>query len=198
MPERQLQSICVFCGSQPGTRSVYAAAARELGEVLAARGIRVIYGGGRVGLMGALADSAMAAGGEVIGVIPRDLLDREVGHEALTRLEVVDSMHQRKARMAELADAFIALPGGYGTLEELFEALTWCQLGIHAKPCGLLNIDGYFSGLREQLARSVEDGLLRPQHAGLLAVATDVTALLVALQDLELPMLRRWLSSAQT
>ncbi len=198
MAERRLQSICVFCGSQQGTRPVYAAAARELGEVLAARGIRVIYGGGRVGLMGALADSAMAAGGEVIGVIPRDLLDREVGHAALTRLEVVDSMHQRKARMAELADAFVALPGGYGTFEELFEALTWCQLGIHAKPCGLLDIDGYFAGLRQQLQRSVEDGLLRPQHAGLLAVATEVPAMLLALQRLELPELRRWLSPAQT
>lgn len=198
MPERELQSICVFCGSQQGRRPVYAAAARELGEALASRGIRVIYGGGRVGLMGALADSAMAAGGEVIGVIPRDLLDREVGHEALTRLEVVESMHQRKARMAELADAFIALPGGYGTFEELFEALTWCQLGIHAKPCGLLDVDGYFAGLRQQLERCVVDGLLRPQHAGLLAVATDVPALLLALQDLKLPVLRRWLSPAQT
>ncbi|MCC5869639.1 MAG: TIGR00730 family Rossman fold protein [Gammaproteobacteria bacterium] len=198
MPERQLRSICVFCGSQPGRRPVYTAAARELGVALASRGIRVIYGGGRVGLMGTLADSAMAAGGEVVGVIPRDLLDREVGHEGLTLLEVVDSMHQRKARMAELADAFIALPGGYGTFEELFEALTWCQLGIHAKPCGLLDIDGYFAGLRQQLERSVDDGLLRPQHAGLLAVAQDVPALLLALERLELPPLRRWLSAAQT
>lgn len=198
MPERNLQSICVFCGSQQGTRPVYAAAARELGTLLASRGIRVIYGGGRVGLMGALADSAMAAGGEVIGVIPRDLLDREVGHDGLTRLEVVDSMHQRKARMAELADAFIALPGGYGTFEELFEALTWCQLGIHAKPSGLLDVEGYFSGLRQQLKRSVEEGLLRPQHAGLLAVAQDAHALLMDLERLELPALRRWLSPAQT
>jgi len=198
MPERQLRSICVFCGSQPGRRPVYTAAARELGVALASRGIRVIYGGGRVGLMGTLADSAMAAGGEVVGVIPRDLLDREVGHEGLTLLEVVDSMHQRKARMAELADAFIALPGGYGTFEELFEALTWCQLGIHTKPCGLLDIDGYFAGLRQQLERSVDDGLLRPQHAGLLAVAQDVPALLLALERLELPPLRRWLSAAQT
>lgn len=198
MSERRLQRVCVFCGSQPGRRPAYLAAAEALGELLAASGIGVVYGGGRVGLMGALADSALAVGGEVIGVIPRGLLEREVGHPRLTQLEVVDSMHQRKARMAELADGFIALPGGYGTLEELLEALTWCQLGIQSKPCGLLNIDGYFDGLKLQLERGVADGLLRPLHAGLLLIDTEVVPLVERLEAMELPTLRRWLAPAQT
>jgi uncharacterized protein (TIGR00730 family) len=198
MAERRLQRVCVFCGSQSGARPDYAEAARELGELLAGSGIGVVYGGGRVGLMGALADAALEAGGEVIGVIPRGLMEREVGHPRVTQLEVVDSMHHRKARMAELADAFIALPGGYGTLEELFEALTWCQLGIHAKPCGLLNVEGYFDGLQLQLERGVEDGLLRPLHAGLLLIDTDCSRLVDRLEEIELPVLRRWLAPAQT
>lgn len=198
MAERRLQRVCVFCGSQAGTRPAYVQAAEALGELLAASGTGIVYGGGRVGLMGALAESALAVGGEVVGVIPRGLLEREVGHPRLTQLEVVDSMHQRKARMAELADGFIALPGGFGTLEELLEALTWCQLGIQAKPCGLLNVEGYFDGLKLQLERGVEDGLLRPLHASLLLIDTDVERLLERLETMPLPALRRWLAPAQT
>lgn len=198
MSERRLARVCVFCGSQSGARPEYAAAAREVGELLAGSGLGVVYGGGRVGLMGTLADAALEAGGEVIGVIPRGLMEREVGHPRLSSLEVVDSMHHRKARMAELADAFIALPGGYGTLEELFEALTWCQLGIHAKPSGLLNVAGYFDGLRLQLECAVAEGLLRPLHAGLLLIDTDAPRLLERLETAELPALRRWLDPAQS
>jgi len=195
---RTLQRICVFCGSQQGARPAYAEAARALGGLLAARGIGVVYGGGRVGLMGALAEGALAANGEVIGVIPRGLMEREVAHRGLTRLEAVASMHHRKARMAALADAFIALPGGFGTLEELFEALTWCQLGIHAKPIGLLDVEEYFAGLRLQLERSVADGLLRPLHAGLLLVEEDAGVLLQRLEAVELPALRRWLDATES
>lgn len=198
MAERRLQRVCVFCGSQQGTRPVYAQTAYALGGLLAARGIGVVYGGGRVGLMGALAEGALAGNGEVIGVIPRGLMEREVGHRGLSRLETVDSMHHRKARMAALADAFIALPGGFGTLEELFEVLTWCQLGIYAKPVGLLDREDYFAGLQLQLARCVEDGLLRPLHAGLLLIDKDAEALLQRLETVQLPALRRWLDAAES
>src|SRR6185503_14872599 len=142
-----MSRLCVFCGSSPGHDPAYGAAAAQLGRVLAERGIGLVYGGGRVGLMGILADAALAAGGEVIGVIPQALLDREIGHRGLTQLRVVDSMHSRKALMGDLADGFIALPGGIGTLEELFEVWTWAQLGLHRKPCGLLDANGFYAPL---------------------------------------------------
>ena len=143
-----LRSICVFCGASPGATPIYQEAAEALGRHLAENGIQLVYGGGAVGLMGMVANAALAAGGEVIGIIPQSRKDAEVGHSGLTRLEVVDGMHARKARMAELSDAFIALPGGLGTLEELFEVWTWGQLGYHAKPLGLLEVNGFVDGLR--------------------------------------------------
>jgi uncharacterized protein (TIGR00730 family) len=163
--------ICVYAGSNPGAKEAYGEAAAELARLLASRGIGVVYGGGKVGLMGILADAALAAGGEVIGVIPQDLVDREVGHDGLTELRVVGSMHERKALMAELSDAFVALPGGAGTLEELIEIYTWSQLGLHAKPMGVLNVLGYYDGLAALLDHAVEEGFLRPQHRAALQTA---------------------------
>jgi len=148
-----MSRLCVFCGSSPGHDPAHGASAAQLGRVLAERGIGLVYGGGRVGLMGILADAALAAGGEVIGVIPQALLDREIGHRGLTQLRVVDSMHARKALMGELAEGFIALPGGIGTLEELFEVWSWAQLGLHRKPCGLLDVNGFFAPLVDFLDR---------------------------------------------
>jgi uncharacterized protein (TIGR00730 family) len=177
-----LQRICVFCGSSVGSRPAYAAAARELGRTLAERGLGIVFGGGKVGLMGVLADAALAAGGEAIGVIPEALVAREIGHNGLTRLHVVRSMHQRKTLMADLADAFIALPGGYGTFEEYFEAVTWTHLGIHKKPCGLLNVDGYYDALLALLGRAVADGFIREANRALVLDAPDVPTLLQKLE----------------
>jgi uncharacterized protein (TIGR00730 family) len=170
--------VCVYAGSNPGTRVAYAEAAAELARLLASRGIGVVYGGGRVGLMGTVADTALAAGGEVIGVIPQDLVDREIGHAGLTELHVVGSMHERKALMAELSDAFIALPGGAGTLEELIEVYTWSQLGLHDKPMGVLNVLGYYDGLAALLDHAVEEGFVRPQHRAALHSAATPAELL--------------------
>jgi uncharacterized protein (TIGR00730 family) len=173
--------LCVFCGSQAGGRPVYAEAARRLGGALAARGWGLVYGGGHVGLMGVLADAALAAGGEVIGVIPQGLVARELAHPGLTRLHVVGTMHERKALMADLAEAFAALPGGFGTADELFEALTWAQLGLHAKPVGLLNVGGYFDPLLDWLDASVREGFVAAEHRRFLRVAPDAEALLTTL-----------------
>ena len=177
-----LKRICVFCGSSVGSRPAYAAAARELGRTLAERGLGIVFGGGKVGLMGVLADAALEAGGEAIGVIPEALVAREIGHNGLTKLHVVRSMHQRKTLMADLADAFIALPGGYGTFEEFFEAVTWTQLGIHNKPCGLLNVDGYYDALLALLGRAVADGFVRDANRSLVLDAPDVPTLLQKLE----------------
>lgn len=177
-----LRRICVFCGSSVGARPAYATIARELGRTLAQRGLGVVFGGGKVGLMGVLADAALAAGGEVIGVIPEALVAREIGHNALTKLHVVRSMHARKTLMADLASAFIALPGGYGTFEEFFEAVTWTQLGIHQKPCGLLNVDGYYDALLALLERAVADGFVREANRSLVLHAPDVPTLLAKLE----------------
>lgn len=177
-----LRRICVFCGSSVGARPAYATIARELGRTLAQRGLGVVFGGGKVGLMGVLADAALAAGGEVIGVIPEALVAREIGHNALTKLHVVRSMHERKTLMADLASAFIALPGGYGTFEEFFEAVTWTQLGIHQKPCGLLNVDGYYDALLALLERAVADGFVREANRSLVLHAPDVPTLLAKLE----------------
>jgi uncharacterized protein (TIGR00730 family) len=163
-----MKSICVFCGSSLGQRAEYVGTAQELGRALAREEITLIYGGGNLGLMGAVADACMENGGQVIGVIPRALLDREHGHHGLTRLEVVESMHQRKARMAELADGFIALPGGFGTLEELVEMLTWAQLGIHEKPVAIVDTLGFFSPLVDMFDQAEREGFLRKTHRGLL------------------------------
>ncbi|MDD3353743.1 TIGR00730 family Rossman fold protein [Zoogloea sp.] len=172
-----MKRVCVFCGSRPGVRPIYREAAEALGRLLAERGIELVYGGGNVGLMGAVADACLAAGGRVVGVIPRALMEWEVGHEGLTRLEVVDSMHTRKARMAELAEGFIALPGGLGTFEELFEILTWAQLGFHHKPVGLLNVEGYYQPLIQMMDRGVSDGFMKPENRGLLLVEDNLHAL---------------------
>lgn len=172
MVSTSLQRIAVFCGSRHGTDEAYGGAARRLGEVLVRRGLGLVYGGGRVGLMGTIADTVMAGGGEVIGVIPQRLKDREVAHQGISELHVVDSMHDRKALMYRLADAVVALPGGIGTLDELFEALTWNQLGYHQKPCGLLNVAGYFDPLVTMIRRAGEHGFV-PRADALLAVAGD-------------------------
>ena len=172
--ERAIARVCLFCGANVGTRPRYVDAARELGNALAARRIALVYGGGSVGLMTLAADSVLAAGGDVIGVITRELMEREVGHRGLTELHVVETMHERKAMMAKLADAFVALPGGYGTLDELCEMLTWDQLGIHAKPVVLVNVDGFFDGFLAQLDRAVADRLLTPANRAMLIVVDDV------------------------
>jgi uncharacterized protein (TIGR00730 family) len=173
-----VRRVCVYAGSNPGNDLIYAQAARELADLLAERGIGLVYGGGRVGLMGVLADTALAAGGEVIGVMPQALVDREIAHEGLTELRVVASMHERKALMAELSDAFVAVPGGIGTLEELIEIYTWSQLGIHAKPCGVLNVDGYYDHLAAFLDHAVAVGFLKPEHRAVLSVASEPGELL--------------------
>ncbi|PZN32284.1 MAG: TIGR00730 family Rossman fold protein [Proteobacteria bacterium] len=178
-----MRSVCVFCGSNPGDRPAFVELARTLGTLLARRGTTLVYGGGRVGLMGAAADAALAAGGRVIGVIPQMLLDREVGHSGLTQLHVVGTMAERKRLMGELADAFITLPGGIGTMDELFEAWTWTQLRLHDKPCGLLNFAGYYDALIAFLDGAVEAGFLRPRHRAALIVDTNLESLLARLAD---------------
>jgi hypothetical protein len=171
-------AVCVFCGSQPGAHPAYLQAARELGTQLARRDCSVVYGGGHVGMMGALADGALAAGGRVIGVIPEHLMRPEVAHQGLTELLVVDSMHTRKRIMASRSDAFVVLPGGYGTFEEMFEMVTWRQLQLHAKPVGLVNVEGYFDHLLAFLQHAAGQEFIRPQHRGLLTVDASVPALL--------------------
>jgi uncharacterized protein (TIGR00730 family) len=178
-----LRSVCVFCGASPGAKPIYREAAALLGHTLAERGITLVYGGGAVGLMGTVADAALAAGGEVIGVIPQSLMDAEIGHKGLTRLEVVDGMHARKARMAELSDAFIALPGGLGTLEELFEVWTWGQLGYHSKPLGLLEVNSFYDKLTDFLDHLVEERFVRDQHRGMLQVGGHPETLLDRLES---------------
>jgi hypothetical protein len=175
--EDAMKRVCVFCGANAGFRPAYGIAAQGLAAVLARHGLGLVYGGGNVGLMGVLADSMLQAGGEVIGVIPQSLLAREVAHRGITDLRVVDTMHQRKALMNELSDAFIALPGGFGTLDEFFEILTWSQLGIHGKPSGLLNVSGYYDSLLAMLDHAVTEGLLRPAHRALVIADTDADSL---------------------
>lgn len=177
MNQTQLRRIAVFCGSSPGAKPVYQEVAREVGALLAKRQLGLVFGGGKVGLMGATADAVLAGGGEVIGVIPRILEEREVAHRGLTELQVVETMHERKRRMYAMSDAMIALPGGIGTFEEIFEALTWNQLELHAKPCGLLNVDGYYDPLVEMLERSVDQGFVHRPRAQWLHVATDAEEL---------------------
>jgi len=179
-----VQRVCVFCGASSGRRPAYAEAARLFGTAAARRGLGVVYGGGRVGLMGAVADAALAAGGEVIGVILQELVDRELAHARLTELHVVGSLHERKARMAELADAFAALPGGFGTLDELMEQLTWSQLGLHGKPVGLLDVEDYWRPLVAVARHATEEGFVRESDLASIAVADDAEALLDRLERL--------------
>lgn len=173
--------LTVFCGSATGQRPVYADAARHLGSAMAARGVGLVYGGTSIGLMGVLADSVLGAGGEVIGVIPHHLVDREIAHTGLTTLRIVETMHERKALMAQLGDGFVALPGGAGTLDELFEAWTWALLGLHSKPCALLNVDGYFDTLLSHVRHMVQEGFLRDDYARILEADDDPDALLTRL-----------------
>jgi uncharacterized protein (TIGR00730 family) len=173
-----MKSVCVFCGSNYGDNPVYQEMAAVMGRKLAMAGLKLVYGGGKVGLMGVLADAALAAGGKVVGVIPQAIVDMEVAHLGLTELIVVQSMHERKARMADASDAFIALPGGYGTFEEFCEVLTWSQLGFHVKPCGVLNVGGFYDPLLALFDRAVQDRFVRPEHRELVLADTDVDALL--------------------
>ncbi len=173
-----MKAVCVYCGSSLGSDPVYLEATQDLARTLVARGIRVVYGGASVGLMGALADATLEAGGEVVGVMPQQLVDREIAHRGLTELHVVQTMHQRKALMAELSDAFVALPGGIGTLEELIEIFTWEQLGIHSKPLGVINTAGYYDGLAGFLDHAVEQGFQQPAQRAKLVLAADAEDLL--------------------
>lgn len=193
-----MKSICVFCGSSTGGDPVYANAAADLGRQLAHRNIDLVYGGGHVGLMGILADAVLDAGGRVTGVIPKALMDREVGHRSLSELHVVDTMHQRKAMMAEKSDAFLALPGGIGTLEELFEVWTWGQLGIHAKPCAILNINGFFNGLVAFIRHAVAEQFLRSQHFDMILIDAETPRLLDRMAAYQPPTVQKWLRRAET
>ena len=192
------QSICVFCGSSPGANAAYRDAATELGGLLAAQGRRLVYGGGNVGLMGVVADAVLESGGTVVGVIPQHLLDLEVGHQELTELRVVNSMHERKQQMSELADAFVLLPGGLGSLEEFFEIWTWGQLGLHRKPYGMLNVAGYFDALLAFLDHAAEERFLRPEHRRLVVVAESAADLLGKLDRAQPPALTKWVDRSTT
>lgn len=188
-----MRRICVYCGSSSGNDAAHTAAARNLGTTIGRSGSGLVYGGASVGLMGAVADAAIAAGAEVTGVLPRSLQERELAHPALATLHVVESMHERKATMAELSDAFIALPGGLGTLEELFEILTWVQLGFHAKPIGVLNAGGYYDGLLAFLDHAVESGFVRSEHRGFLISEADPELLLAQLASSRPAPQPKWL-----
>jgi uncharacterized protein (TIGR00730 family) len=188
-----MKSICVYCGSSPGLLKEYQDTAREMGTLLAHRKITMVYGGGNVGLMGIAADAALSAGGTVIGIMPEALVRKEVAHRGLSELRVVKSMHERKLAMAEISDGFVALPGGIGTAEELFEAFTWTQLGIHMKPCGLLNVAGFFEGFTIQLARMVQDRFLRQEQLNQLIVESQVEDLLRRLISFEPCVVDKWI-----
>jgi uncharacterized protein (TIGR00730 family) len=194
-----VQRICVFCGASPGARPEYADATTEFARMLVAEGIGVVYGGGGVGLMGVLADAVLAEGGELTGVIPRALVEREIAHRGVADMRVVGSMHERKALMAELADAFVALPGGIGTLEELFEVYTWAQLGLHRKPCALLNVAGYYDGIAGFLAHAVEERFLRVDHLEVLMVESEPHALVERLREFRPDaLLPKWIDREET
>jgi uncharacterized protein (TIGR00730 family) len=193
-----MKRICVFTGSSPGARTDYADAAQELGRLLVARGHGLVYGGGRVGLMGVIADAVLANGGNVIGVIPEALAAKEIAHSRLTELRVVRSMHERKAIMADLSDAFIALPGGLGTLEEFFEVITWAQLGLHAKPVGIMNVSGYFDPLFAFLDRAVDEGFVKRQHRAMIIMAHSPADLLDRLQSYQPPQVEKWIDRSSS
>ncbi len=187
-----MKRICVYCGSSSGADPLHHETAGKVGELLAARGLGLVYGGGNVGLMGAVADGALRAGGEVIGVIPTALMEKELGHSSITKLHVVASMHERKQLMADLSDGFIALPGGIGTLEELFETLTWLQLGFHGKPVGLLNVAGFYDHLLAFLRHATDAGFMRDAHLDLLLVESDAETLLTRMESFRGSSLPKW------
>src|SRR5687767_7589537 len=193
-----MRRVCVFCGSSVGNQPAYAEAAQAMGAVLAKRGIGLVYGGGNVGLMGVVADAVMAHGGEAIGVIPQSLADREIAHGGITQLHVVDSMHTRKAVMAELADAFVAMPGGVGTFEEFFEVVTWTQLGLHRKPCGLFNVSNFYAPLAAFIDQAVAEGFIRPVHRAAIVVDSDPVRLLDTLGTIQLPSVPKWIDRTET
>jgi hypothetical protein len=188
-----MRRICVFCGSSSGTRQNYQKAAQAVGRLLCRRGIELVYGGGNVGLMGVLANACLNEGGRVIGVIPQALADRELAHTGLTELRIVSSMHERKALMADLSDAFVCLPGGYGTWEEFFEVLTWSQLGIQRKACGVLNVDGYYDPLLAMADKALSEGFIRPIHRDSLLSDADPERLLDRLGNYSVPALDKWI-----
>lgn len=190
-----IRRLAIFCGSNPGARPDYIEAARSLGRLLAERGIGIVYGGSNVGLMAALADAMADELGDIIGVIPRMLVEREVANTSLSDLRIVASMHERKAMMAELADGFVALPGGIGTLEEFFETWTWGQLGMHTKPCGLLNVAGYFDPLLKFLDRAVEEKFVRDAHRAMVVVESDPSELLARFEAYEPPRVVKWINA---
>jgi uncharacterized protein (TIGR00730 family) len=189
----KLRRICVYCGSNAGNDPAHRAAAHDLGAFLARSGLGLVYGGGNVGLMGAVADGALSQNGEVIGVIPKSLMEKELGHGGVTELHVVTSMHERKQMMVDLSDGFIALPGGFGTLDELFETLTWLQLSFHDKPVGLLNVGGFFNGLIEFIDHMSRSGFLKPEHAECVLVENAPTQLLAAMESFHPPDLGKWI-----
>lgn len=193
-----MKSVCVFCGANPGNDPVYAAGARAMGVEIARRGMVLVYGGGAVGLMGVVANAALEAGGEVHGVIPRALREKEIGHNDLTRLEIVDTMHIRKARMAELSEGFIAMPGGIGTFEELFEIWTWGQLGIHEKPLGLLNVAGFYDPLAAFLDGTVEAGFLKQAHRAMAMTDTEPATLLDRMEAYVPTPTYKWVEKEET
>lgn len=193
-----LKTVCVFCAANPGLHPVYVERAAAMGRHLAQSNRRLVYGGGRTGLMGAIADAALEAGGEVIGIMPRHLVDREVAHTELTELRVVSSMHERKALLAELSDGFLAMPGGLGTLEELFEIWTWGQLGLHRKPYGLLQVEGFFTPLLDFLDHAVAAGFIRAENRQMLLVDDDPAALIARMETARVPPVPRWLDRATT
>jgi len=193
-----VRTICVFCGSNIGRNDSYTEASRALVRAMTRHGLDLVYGGGNIGLMGVIAEAALAAGMHVTGVAPQRLLEREVVHRGLSALHVVGSMHERKAKMADLSDAFIALPGGYGTLDELFEALTWTQLGYHRKPAGLLNVAGYFDRLAEYLDHALAERLLTREHRDMLIVETDPDVLIERLEHAPLPQATKWIDRSET
>lgn len=192
-----LKKICVYCGSSSGKNPAYAQAATRLGQAMQQRGIGLVYGGAAVGIMGTVANAVLAAGGEAIGVIPKSLALKELAHQQLTELHVVESMHERKAMMAELSDGFIALPGGWGTLEELFEMLTWAQLGFHQKPCGLLNTEGYYDGLFDFLDSAFEQEFVNELYRPMLLKASQSDALLDQFVNYTAPVVHKWVSEEQ-
>ena len=187
-----MKTVGVFCGSSSGKNSSYTAAAKHLGKLLAERGLTLVYGGGNVGLMGEIANSVLAHGGKAIGVIPQFLVEKELAHEKLSEVRIVESMHERKAIMAELADGFIALPGGFGTLEETVEVLTWAQLGLHGKPIGLLNIDRYFNSLYEFFKHMVDQEFLHPEYKDMILIKDDAAEILDSLASFQLPYNAKW------
>ncbi|HEV7572266.1 MAG TPA: TIGR00730 family Rossman fold protein [Thermoanaerobaculia bacterium] len=193
-----MRSLCVFCGSNSGDDPMYANVARDFGALLAKSNIALVYGGGHVGLMGIIADAVLAGGGNAIGVIPRMLWDREVGHRNLTELHVVETMHERKAMMASLSDAFVALPGGLGTLEEIFEVWTWAQLGIHRKPLGFVDANGFYAPLLSFLDRAVDAEFIRAQYRSMAFVDVDPASLLRRLSEYEPPMVEKWITPNET